>query len=189
MLKFTIRDWMILTVCVGIAICWRLDHNRLFRERDKAISGQAEAAAYSKEVVDYLVRLDDAVRKEGYDTSQKTGSTTIELVDLRNGGYRPAFLPAPKSYRASAEREAAILRSNVDVKPEMQIADVQRLMGSPDRVLPLYEPQAKNRKRLGSTSWYVIEEHNDVHQDFQGVRVSFDLRGRVTSVDRLGIDH
>jgi len=88
MLKFTIREWMILTVCVGIAISWRLDRNRLSHERDKAISGQAEAAAGFNEVVAFLARLDSAVRKEGYDTFQKTGSKTIELVDLRKDRHR-----------------------------------------------------------------------------------------------------
>jgi len=83
MLKFTIREWMILIVCVGIAISWRLDRNRLSHERDKAISGQVETAAGYNEILDYMVRLDTAVRKEGYDVHTKTGSKNIELVKWR----------------------------------------------------------------------------------------------------------
>jgi hypothetical protein len=83
MLKFTIREWIILTVFVGIAICWRLDRNRLSHERDTAIGGQAETAAGYNEVLDYVVRLDTAVRKEGYDVHTKTRAKNIELVQWR----------------------------------------------------------------------------------------------------------
>jgi hypothetical protein len=106
---------------------------------------------------------------------------------LAGGCSRPgtSSLPARKPFRASAEREAAILRSYVEVKPEMPIAEVQRLLGSPDRVLPVYEPRIKNPKRLGSTSWYVIEENNDAPQSFEGVRFAFDHAGLQSLIDRL----
>lgn len=101
-------------------------------------------------------------------------------------GRSPA--PATKPFRASAEREAEILGGLAAVKSGMTITDVERLMGSPNRVLPLYEPVIENPERLGTTSWYVIEDDGESVEDLKAVRVSFNLGGRVTAIDRLGLD-
>jgi hypothetical protein len=105
-----------------------------------------------------------------------------------SGTVQPAA-PAAKPLRASPQREAEILRGSGDIKSGMTAADVERLVGTPDQVLPLYEPVVKNAKQIGTTHWYIIEESSDKPANSKAVRVSFDLDGRVTAIDRLGFDN
>ncbi len=96
--------------------------------------------------------------------------------------------PVTKPLNANAQREAQILGGSAEVKPGMTTADVERLMGKSDDVKPLYEPVIINPKRKGTTHWYVIEGNLQKIESFKGVRVSFDLEGRVTAVDGFRLE-
>lgn len=96
-------------------------------------------------------------------------------------------------YVATPEREAKILKGMEKVKVGMASSDVRNVLGEPDEVRKLYDPNInlKNREPIGYTWWFIIErkvESGSVNEKAEKLfRVSFDLEDKITQVDSWGI--
>ncbi len=94
-------------------------------------------------------------------------------------------------YIASPERADHIMTNFQAVQKGHSEEAVLKLLLTPDEVHELYEPLKKNPKAIGKTYWYIIKrmqaEGSQTDKDESVVRVSFDLIGRVISVDHWGI--
>lgn len=93
-------------------------------------------------------------------------------------------------YVATAERQRQIREGFKQLAVGMTVADVERLLGKPDETRPLYEPEIKNPKRIGTTYWYLLEmeqprETPGEHPE-KLVRISLDLDGRIIGLDHWG---
>src|SRR5689334_14254744 len=91
-------------------------------------------------------------------------------------------------YVATPERKRQIIAGFKQITPKMSAAQVQEILGTPDEIMPLYEPKIKNPKQIGITHWYFLERRAGRDSAAQTVRVSFGLNDRVTKADRWGID-
>ena len=92
---------------------------------------------------------------------------------------------------ASAERAASIRNSYKKIVLGMSPAEVASILGEPDEIHTLFEPQIKNAKAIGYTQWYVIRRlvrHGSTEQKQESlVRVSFGSDSRVSKVDAWGL--
>ena len=91
-------------------------------------------------------------------------------------------------YHASPEREQAILEGSGKVKSGMSVEEVKKILGEPDEVRDLHEPNIKSGKTIGFTYWYLIqrpkEPGSQVEKNEKLVRISFDSNGKVSRVDK-----
>ena len=96
-------------------------------------------------------------------------------------------------YVATPERRAHILEGMEKVKAGMTPTDVRNVLGEPDEIRKLYDPNIslKNREPIGYTWWFIIErkvESGSVNEKVEKLfRVSFDLEDKITQVDSWGI--
>lgn len=91
---------------------------------------------------------------------------------------------------ASKERQEFVKLVYRKVKIGHSNHEVRQLLGTPEIVLPLYEPKIKNPKRIGSTYWYILQRLKARGSKGEKlVRISFDLAGRVTAVDQWGLEN
>ena len=77
--RFSLRDLLLITLCVGICSAWWLDRNQLARNAASAIHKQAEAEGSLKDITDYALSLESALRKENLGIARKTGQTGVTL--------------------------------------------------------------------------------------------------------------
>ena len=91
-------------------------------------------------------------------------------------------------YHATPEREQAILEGFTMVQPGMSIVQVKDILGEPDEVRDLYEPNKTATDPIGFTYWYLIqrlkESGSQAEKGEKLVRVSFGLNGKVSGVDK-----
>ncbi len=92
-------------------------------------------------------------------------------------------------YHATPERERAILEGYGNIKSGMNVNEVKKILGEPDEVRDLYEPNIKTGNKIGFTYWYLIQRikgsGSQAEKNERLVRVSFGLDGKVNKVDRL----
>jgi hypothetical protein len=60
-------------------------------------------------------------------------------------------------YIASTERQKFITENYKKIKINQTEQEVKQILGTPDKVLPLYEPKIKNPKKIGFTFWYILQ--------------------------------
>lgn len=93
---------------------------------------------------------------------------------------------------ANSEQTAKIKNGYRQVANGMLLSEVVAILGEPDEIRPLYEPNIKSGKLIGYTHWYVIRRlEKSGSFDKKGesvVRVSYDLVNRVTTIDHWGLD-
>ena len=83
MLRFSIRELLLITLCVGICIAWWLDRKQLAYSVVNATNKQAEAEGNLKDATDHILNMDLAVRREGFGWSKKkTGQKRFTLHRL-----------------------------------------------------------------------------------------------------------
>jgi hypothetical protein len=92
-------------------------------------------------------------------------------------------------YYASPERKRNIVDGYQKIKTGIDANEVKRILGEPDEELDLYDPRnIKVGRKVGFTYWYLIQRVKDsgsqIEKDEKLVRVSFNLDGKVTHVDR-----
>ena len=95
-------------------------------------------------------------------------------------------------YVASPERQAQIRNGVTRVVEGMTTSQVVASLGQPDEVRPLHEPRIWRPKQIGHTWWFVIRR-NAASASAQSkaeelVRVSFNLRNEVTTIESWGIN-
>jgi hypothetical protein len=92
-------------------------------------------------------------------------------------------------YVASPERQRQIREGFPRVRPGASRAQVIEILGTPDEVRPLYEPQVISATRVGTTYWYYLKKESEgTSLKAPVVRVAFDLGEQVTKVDQWGFD-
>jgi outer membrane protein assembly factor BamE (lipoprotein component of BamABCDE complex) len=93
-------------------------------------------------------------------------------------------------YVANPQRRSVIEQGYKKIEKGMTSKQVEEQLGEPDEIRPLYEPRVKNGKKIGVTYWYIIERKQrsgSVKERAEKlVRVSFNLKDRVTRVDHWG---
>src|SRR5262245_60166641 len=77
------------------------------------------------------------------------------------------------SFAAVPERQRQLKEGYERITAGMSTADATKVLGEPDEILPLYEPQILNPKRIGMTYWYYFEKYGDDRGSSRLVRVSF----------------
>jgi uncharacterized protein YuzE len=91
-------------------------------------------------------------------------------------------------YYATAERAKTIESGYTKIKEGLSARAVVSIMGKPDEIHELNEPKIKNGKIIGFTYWYLIQRikanSSQIEKNEKLVRVSFDLNGKVTGVDK-----
>jgi hypothetical protein len=129
------------------------------------------------------------------DMSPTIKTSIIEGVVIRGMCPNEAIAAADRPpviypYHASEERAKIIYSNWAKIKENMKESAVVDILGKPDQILPLYEPQVKNSKQIGYSQWYLIQrlkEHGSVNEKGEKlVRISYDMHGIVTQVDHWG---
>ena len=109
----------------------------------------------------------------------------VGKVVLYNNGT--ATLP----YDASPERIKRICNSYETIKPGFSVEQVILILGKPDEINPLYDPQRgyskSTAKRIGTTFFYNLRQDADGRREIT-VRVSFDNQEKVTHIDTWGLE-
>ena len=82
MLRFTIRELLLLTLCVAIAVGWWLERGQLLRDKSAAENRLATADWLNKEAEVYRAELHEALFSEGFNIYEQGGR--VFLVDLRS---------------------------------------------------------------------------------------------------------
>ena len=86
-------------------------------------------------------------------------------------------------YVAPPERKKVITENYMKVSAGMTSEEVMNILGKPDEIIKLYEPQIIDPKQIGYTYWYYIERKSPTHRVQEKlVRVSFDMKYRVMKV-------
>jgi len=92
---------------------------------------------------------------------------------------------------ANSERAAALRNGYKRIALGMTPLQVAAVLGEPDEIRALYEPNVKNGKLIGYTHWYVIRRMvktgSEVEKQESLVRVSFELNDRVSKIDAWGL--
>jgi hypothetical protein len=94
-------------------------------------------------------------------------------------------------YIASAERQEFIATNCKKIKINQTEQEVKQILGTPEEIRPLYEPKTHNPQKIGFTFWYILQRlkekgsQNDKAEKL--VRISFNLDGKVTAIDRWGL--
>jgi hypothetical protein len=91
-------------------------------------------------------------------------------------------------YEATPERARQIRDGYHRVRLGASVAEVTTVLGDPDEVHPRYEPFIYRPRRIGTVDLYYLAKPDDRSENMRGVRVSFDLDGRVSKVDHWGFD-
>ena len=95
-------------------------------------------------------------------------------------------------YIASPERQEFITENYKKIKIGTTANEVKQILGSPDQILPLYEPKIKNASKIGHTFWYILqrlkESGSQKRREEKLVRVSFNLENKVIAIDHWGLD-
>jgi hypothetical protein len=90
-------------------------------------------------------------------------------------------------YVASPERARQIRTGFPQIATGASVAQVTEVLGIPDEVHPLYEPRIFRPRRIGTTYWYFLAKPvADKNTADRGVRVAFDLDGRVSGLWGFG---
>jgi hypothetical protein len=91
-------------------------------------------------------------------------------------------------YHVSPEREQIILEGFGKVKPGMSAEEAKKILGEPDEVHDLYEPNFKSGKAIGFTYWYLIQRlkksGSQIEKNEKLVRVSFNPNAKVIKVEK-----
>lgn len=91
-------------------------------------------------------------------------------------------------YIASQERAEAITANYTKIRSGTEAPQVESMLGAPDEILPLHEPNPKNGKFVGFTYWYILRRATDSgsaeERDESLVRIAFDSEGKTTAIDR-----
>ncbi|MCL2523807.1 MAG: hypothetical protein FWF20_00620 [Betaproteobacteria bacterium] len=96
-------------------------------------------------------------------------------------------------YIANAKQVAKVKDGYRQVTIGMHPAEVVAIMGEPDEIRPLYEPNITREKVIGYTHWYVLRRlvksgsYNKRNESV--VRISYDLNNQVMAVDQWGVEH
>jgi hypothetical protein len=113
-----------------------------------------------------------------------------ESAQPQPAGHRsPLEYSVPLIVPFAITREGQLLIHFQEIKPGMTDAEVEDVLGAPDEKSPLYRPRIKRSKsgapdpRIGSTYRYLISKKQN-HKKV--IRVSFDLKDKVTKVDHFG---
>lgn len=92
---------------------------------------------------------------------------------------------------ASPERAASIRRNYSRVATGMTASEVAAILGEPDEVRVLYEPDIKRGDALGQTHWYVIQRAAPVGgviaKEESLVRIAYGNDDRVRGIDAWGL--
>ena len=116
---------------------------------------------------------------------EKTSCNKVGNVDLYNNGT--VTLP----YVASPERVQRICDFYEAIKPGMSPEQVILVLGKPDEINPLYDPQMgyfkRGAKKIGTTFFYNIRQDGDGRREIT-VRVNFDNEKKVTHIDTWGLE-
>ena len=94
-------------------------------------------------------------------------------------------------YIATTARWQQIETGHERLRVGMSINEVVEIMGSPDEVKPLYEPQKKEGALIGTTYWYVLrrlEKRGSLYTKEAIVRVAFSKQNKLTRIDSWGLD-
>ena len=82
-------------------------------------------------------------------------------------------------YYASKQKSSRIKGNYTKIQKGMTSKQVQQLLGEPDEIRPLSEPNILDPKQIGYTHWYLIQRKTDTGSQNDGdeklVRVSCDL--------------
>ncbi len=93
-------------------------------------------------------------------------------------------------YYANEERASLIINQYTKIEIGSTAKEVLSVLPQPDEIRDLYEPKMYKPDIIGSTYWYIIQRKAEsgsvIEKDEKLVRVSFDLKGRVTKVDKWG---
>ena len=94
-------------------------------------------------------------------------------------------------YISSTERKKFITENYEKIQINQTEQEVKQILGTPDDILPLYEPKIKKPKKNGFTFWYILQRlkkngsQNERAEKI--VRISFDLKGKVIAIDQWGL--
>lgn len=90
-------------------------------------------------------------------------------------------------FAVTSERYKVMTTNYMKIKNGMMPEQVEMMLGVPDEILPLYKTKSKNAKPVGHSYWYVLRRAKKTgsvkEKDESLVRVSFDISGKVMSVD------
>jgi hypothetical protein len=93
-------------------------------------------------------------------------------------------------YIATEKRVELIKNQYTNIEIGNSIQEVLGILPVPDEVRDLYEPKKYKAKIIGSTYWYIMQRKAKLgsvnEKDEKLVRVSFDLNGEVTHIDKWG---
>jgi hypothetical protein len=96
-------------------------------------------------------------------------------------------------YIAPLEKANYIKENYKKISIGQSISKVETILGKPDEISPLYEPIIKNGKIIGKSYWYFIQklkENGSVNERQEKlVRITFNLNGKVISVDAWGFEN
>lgn len=111
----------------------------------------------------------------------------IAVLTLVSQVYAKPKLP----YYASESRRKEIIEGYGKIVMGMTPSQVESILGKPDDITPLYEPNIMKKKQIGTTYWYLIQqlkEHGSVLGiGRKGVGVRTDLKGKVTRIDTFDL--
>ncbi len=115
----------------------------------------------------------------------KTITTALFLAFLA-GTSLPA-LEYP--FEASKVRRELIARHIGSIKAGMSSKAIVELIGQPDEITPLYEPEIKSPKQIGTTMWYIVRQRQkdgSVNEKKQiAIAVRLDRKDLVSRLDRI----
>ena len=71
----------------------------------------------------------------------------------------------------------------------MSTLEVQEIVGLPHEIVPLYEPQMKNSKRIGTIwNYYYKDPQSGKRRRGHKLVIRFDLQGKVVKIDGRGLE-
>jgi hypothetical protein len=95
-------------------------------------------------------------------------------------------------YVASVERQGQIKIGMAKIREGMSPSEVEAILGKTDIVMDLFGRGMGNPNPIGYTWWYILERKTDKGSSAERgeklVRISFDLKDKVTKVDFWGFD-
>ena len=114
-------------------------------------------------------------------------SLLIVALTLASQVYAKPKFP----YQASETRAKHIIGEYQKIAVGMTLSQIETILGKPDDITPLYEPNIMKKIKIGTTYWYLIkqlQEHGSVTEiGRRGVGVRTDLEGKVTRIDTFDL--
>jgi hypothetical protein len=114
-------------------------------------------------------------------------SILIAALTLVSQVYAKPNLP----YYASESRQKEIIEGYGEIVIGMTSSQVESVLGKPDDITPLYEPNIMKKIQIGTTYWYLIQQLKEygsvIEIGRKGVGVRTDLKGKVTRIDTFDL--